>query len=536
MNRPASPSTSGTPSGAPLAPPAGFQGDFLVAPEALSAWAGASGPFWLPPAAVALPRSAGDLATLVGWAAARGVALVPRGGGTGMPGGNVGPHVVVDLRSLDSARLLEATVRGEGPVIRTGAGCLASRAREVTEARGLELPALPSSAPWCTTGGMAACNAAGARSFRLGPIRSWIRAVEWVRADGRVETLRRGEGNPGEWAALRRQVEAVLPSPLPWPDVRKNSSGYALDAWGATGDAVELAVGSEGTLGVITAVELVPTPPPAARRVVLVGVPELERLPELARRAPELGTARACEYLGRQLVAYGGLADREELADIRADAGLVLFELAGDAGAVASDADALRGLAADGGVREARDQSEMEALWTLRHAASPSLSRALEEGKRSTQFIEDGVVPTGTLAAYIQGLEEILGRHRTEFVLFGHLGDGNLHVNPLVDLYRPGWRRRVREILDEVVALVASLGGTLAGEHGDGRLRTPFLHRFFHPEVIRAFGVIKEALDPGGILNPGVIVPVDAGADPLAGLGEAPGFATGSQGPEGGHR
>ncbi|HSG47392.1 MAG TPA: FAD-linked oxidase C-terminal domain-containing protein, partial [Longimicrobiales bacterium] len=87
---------------------------------------------------------------------------------------------------------------------------------------------------------------------------------------------------------------------------------------------------------------------------------------------------------------------------------------------------------------------------------------------------------------------------------------------------------------EEAVTLVASLGGTLAGEHGDGRLRTPYLERTFHPQVVGAFATVKESLDPAGILNPGVKVPVP-GADPLAGLGDAPDFALGSQGPEG-HR
>jgi FAD/FMN-containing dehydrogenase len=105
-------------------------------------------------------------------------------------------------------------------------------------------------------------------------------------------------------------------------------------------------------------------------------------------------------------------------------------------------------------------------------------------------------------------------------------------VNPLIDLHRPDWRRSIGEMLEETVVLVAELGGTLAGEHGDGRLRTPFLHRLFAPEVIQAFSTVKQALDPDGILNPGVVVPIP-GADPLEGLGEAPAFSSGSQGPEG---
>jgi FAD/FMN-containing dehydrogenase len=101
--------------------------------------------------------------------------------------------------------------------------------------------------------------------------------------------------------------------------------------------------------------------------------------------------------------------------------------------------------------------------------------------------------------------------------VFGHAGDGNVHVNPLVDVRTPGWRDRVRTVLDTTVALVAELGGTLSGEHGDGRLRAPFLERIWPEPVMAAFRTVKARLDPAGILNPGVILPLP-GQDPLEGL------------------
>ena len=106
-------------------------------------------------------------------------------------------------------------------------------------------------------------------------------------------------------------------------------------------------------------------------------------------------------------------------------------------------------------------------------------------------------------------------------VVFGHAGDGNVHVNPLVPVDAPGWEARVRAVLEGVVELVASLGGTLAGEHGDGRLRAPFLDRIWGPELSRLFRAMKGAMDPEGILNPGVVVPLP-GQDPLEALHPRP--------------
>ncbi len=509
----------------PLLPRA-YRGDTWTDPDRCRQWAGASGPFWRPPRAVLVPSDAEDVAVVLAWAGREGVALIPRGAGTGMPGGNVGPGVILDL-----ARLSREGPHPDPEALRLGAGVTGTAARGAARTRGRDLPALPSSARWCTVGGMVACNAAGARSFRFGAVRRWTREATVVRADGTVDVLRRRQADPEPWRTLVGELRSDLPDPLPWPRVRKNSSGYALDAVLESGDALDLVVGSEGTVAVVTEVVLDTRSLPSARAVALLGLPDRGLLPVMA--APLRGDDRvtACEYFGRRLVALGDLEGHPLLQGVQCPDGLLLVELAGEAEEVDEGLQALA-RAAPGGQVTARDEAGMEALWEIRHAANPVLARALREGRRSTQFIEDCVVPPDALPAFLEGLDAILERHRTEAVVFGHAGDGNLHVNPLVDLGHPRWRDRVAGILHDTVALVASLGGTLAGEHGDGRLRTPFLGRIFSPEVTAAFRRVKERLDPEGILNPGVIVPADE-ADPLAGLGDAPGFPSGSQGPEG---
>jgi FAD/FMN-containing dehydrogenase len=155
----------------------------------------------------------------------------------------------------------------------------------------------------------------------------------------------------------------------------------------------------------------------------------------------------------------------------------------------------------------ARDPGEQHGFWTVRHAASPII--AAQAGRRvSMQFIEDSVVPVDRLPDYILALREILARHHLPAVIFGHGGDGNLHVNPLVDVDRPGWRDELETVLGEVAALVASLGGTLSGEHGDGRIRAPLLETIWGSATVNLFREIKEIFDPARILNPGVILPL----------------------------
>lgn len=510
----------------PVAPP-GFNGRLVEPPESLDRWSGASGPFWHPPAAVALPHSVEDVSLLVAWAHRHGLSLVPRGGGTGMPGGNVGPGVVVDLSSL-------SRIEPEAPgahSIRAQAGATGLELLRAARERGFDLPALPSSARWCTLGGMLACNAAGARSFRYGAARSWVSEATWVRADGTVETLDRDAPAADEWHGLRASLAGALPEPLPWPDVRKNSSGYALDHFLERGSPLDLAIGSEGTLGILVEATIRLQRTPDSRAVAILGVPKVAELGALAEAVGSIAGAVACEYFGRRLAELGNLGAEPLLSGVETAAGIVLVEVAGDADEVGTGIDALRDLVGPGELVTATDPAGMEALWEFRHAASPTVGRELAGGRRSTQFIEDCVVPVTALGDFVLRLEEILSRSGTDAVIFGHAGDGNLHVNPLVDLTRSDWRDRVRTILEETVELVADLGGTLAGEHGDGRVRTPFLDRIFHPAVVEGFRMVKSALDPAAVLNPGVIVPLD-GVDPLAGLGDAPGFHTGTQGPE----
>jgi FAD/FMN-containing dehydrogenase len=505
--------------------PPGFRGELIHDPVRLDAWSGASGPFFIPPRAVARPSDASDVSALVRWAMDTETPLIPRGAGTGMPGGNVGDGIILDLSALDG---VEVTPDG---IVSAGAGVVARRARDAARAAGRDLPALPSSAEWCTVGGIAANDAAGARSFRYGPAHAWIVGLDVVGADGRLRRLRRGDAPDPEVSRLHGDLLARLCAPLEWPAVRKNASGYALDRFVETADPLDLWIGSEGTLGVITAVHFRTFPMPCVRGAALIGVPDRAELPGLAVAAATIG-ATACEWFGARLIELGGLGDDPRLDGLDPNCGVCLVEVVGESAAEVDEA--LRrlatGIPAFGGSRTTTDPDRIEAFWSLRHDASPRIEARAGTGRRSTQFIEDCVVPLRALPTWLDGLEAILDAHGVDAVLFGHVGDGNIHVNPLLDLARTDWRETARAVLEEVVDLVAASGGTLSGEHGDGRLRAPFLERIWGAPTVRAFRQVKTSFDPAGIFNPGVILP-EPGQDPLDGFGAAPDFHVRSRGP-----
>jgi FAD/FMN-containing dehydrogenase len=437
-----------------------------------------------------------------------------------MPGGNVGPGVSVDLRGLGGV-----TVDPESGTARLGPGLIADELDAAAAPHGLFFPAAPSSSDRCTLGGMVANNAAGARSFGYGTVRDRVEAVELVLADGSRTTVERGAPLPPVLAELRGSLRSRSRRAVEegWPRVRKNSSGYGLDRFLPDGDGVALACGSEGTLAVVTGARVRLAPRPSERVVLLLSADSVQELAPLADAAEDAGAA-ACEFLGRRFLEIAGLARHPEVGELAARSeALVLVELDGSRRPLEEGLEIVRRAARNAGSAsvEARTPQARSELWRVRHAASPVIAAKADEGLVSMQFIEDSVVPRARLGAYLGGLEEILAEEETDAVMFGHAGDGNVHVNPLVDVRREGWRERVRRILDATARLVASLGGTLAGEHGDGRIRAPYLDVIWGPLLGAAFREVKETLDPRGVLNPGVVVPLP-GQDPLDGLSPEP--------------
>jgi FAD/FMN-containing dehydrogenase len=514
-----------------LAPPPGFRGQFLTDPVARGLYSEGAGPFRIVPAAVALPRDRSDLVALVLHAADAGVSLTPRGGGTGMPGHNVGRGIVVDLAAFD--RPARVALAGNANV---GSAVTCGLLNKVAGHFGLRLGPDPSSASHCTVGGMIATNAAGPRSLSRGSMRAWVRGVEVLTADGEVGWLARGDARrvhrfptPVERRELveRLAVEdrlEVLRGRLDaagaeiaarFPATRKNSAGYALDAFRASGDAVDLVIGSEGTLGIVTRAEVRLERIPGAVGTLVVA---LGNLGDLSGAVAALGARNpaAVELLDRTFLDLAGPgASPVPLAGVRA---LLLADFEGANGAAVRATIAAAEQAARPAARATRSgltPEERERLWAIRHAASPALA-ALPDGTRSLQVIEDGCVPVDALGRYVAGLEVASAEVGVPIVVFGHAADAHLHVNALVDTALADFERRLERLVEAVTQLVADLGGTPSGEHGDGRLRAPLLERFYGPEVTGLFAAVKRTFDPAGIFNPGVIVP--DGRRPLADL------------------
>jgi FAD/FMN-containing dehydrogenase len=494
-----------------MLPPPAIRGVFRTDERARAAYAEGAGIYRILPAAVCLPIDREDLVSLVGWASAHRVPLVPRGAGSAMGGGNVGEGVVVDLTRL--AHRLE--VRPQERTAITSANVTLAELNAAADVHRLRLPPDPSSGRFATLGGMVSTNASGARTVRYGSVRRWVQALELVTAAGEVLELRRGTGSGDRSAETIRRFEVEAAPAIAaaqgviaarFPRTRKNSSGYALMDWIASGDLLDLIVGAEGTLGFVTRIDWRLDPQPAHRAGLRI---ELRSLDDLVKVVAALLACEpsAVELLDRtflQLVSHTEIG--EGLAGIDA---ILLVEIERDdprelREAVAVAADTVRPWAA--AVDTALTPESAARLWELRHAASPILA-GLPEDRRSLQVIEDACVPVERMGDYIRIVRRVTSARDIAAVIFGHAGDGHVHVNLLPTVGRAGWEQSVAGVLEEVSDAVLRLGGTPSGEHGDGRLRAGLLQRVYGDEIVGLFRRIKLAFDPLGILAPGVILP-----------------------------
>ena len=410
--------------------------------------------------AVVLPGDAEEVASIVAWCSEHGVAIVPRGGGTGWAGGAVprGSGIVLGLERLSRVRALDPLQWR----MHVEAGVTTATVQRLARENGLFYPPDPGAAETSQIGGNVATNAGGPHCFKYGVTGAWVTGLEVVLAPGEVVQI----GGP----------------------LRKDVAGY---------DLRSLLVGSEGTLGIITAVwlRLIPPPPPARPAAAFyadaaAGAAAVERL-MAAGPVPA-----AIEYLDAATlrIAGGGFP-----APVPDGAGfLVLTESDGADG----DLDALVAALEEDALGPVYVADDPVALWRWRDGVGLVVG-----AERGGKLSDDIVVPVERLAEAIEETVRIGDAHGLEACSWGHAGDGNLHATFLLDAGDQLALRRAHTAAGEVLAMALRLGGSVSGEHGIGMLKNGWLQHQWPARAVSAHRAIKDALDPDGIFNPGKKLP-----------------------------
>jgi len=419
------------------------------------------------PDAVVHPANTEEVSEILKLANRERFPVFPRGAGSGFTGGSLPKSGGVVLVTTRMNRILR--IDTENLIAEVEPGVVTEQFQQAVEKVGLFYPPDPASLKFSTLGGNVAENAGGPRCIKYGVTRDFVMGLELVLPTG--EIIRTG----GE--------------------TYKGVVGY---------DMTRLLCGSEGTLGIITKIIFKILPFPDAKKTMLTIFDSID------------GAAKAVStIIGNKIIPttlefmdYATLQCVERRFNLGIPTegrAVLLIEVDGDRDLIEKQAARIQELITPLGLvqfRAAKDDAESEELWRVRRLVSPSLRDI-----GSTKYNEDIVVPRSKLPDVIRTIEKIQQKYNIPIVNFGHAGDGNIHVNIMIDKNIPGMDEKAHEVIREVFQAVLALSGTMSGEHGVGLSKAPYIELELSPQQIGAMKAIKAALDPNNILNPGKMFP-----------------------------
>jgi FAD/FMN-containing dehydrogenase/Fe-S oxidoreductase len=496
------------------------------------------------PIGVVYPTSTADVKAVVEYCHARGMGVLPRGGGTSLAGQSVNEAVVLDFTQyMDGVREIDP----ESRQARAQPGVLLGDLNAALEPERLKFAPDPAWGDKSALGGAIGNNSTGSHSLQYGKTDAYIEECEVVLADGTVaefgavsvEELGAGAAGELDISVAEQRIYSAVRSVLDdreliersYPELKRNVSGYNLDrliaeAEDGTVNLARLLAGSEGTLAIVTEATVSLEPIPAEKAMALLRydtvadamadvAPIVEHDPAAVEVLDDvlLGLARETEEFGDlvgeivpegieavllvEFYANSPEAGREKVQTLLADR---VSEGGSDQAGGGQGETGTHATSAS----EAYDEAERERFWKLRKSGLPILLSRTSDAKHAS-FIEDVAVPPESLPDFVADFSEVLDDHGTFASFYGHAGPGCLHVRPLIDMKSQSGIDQMTGIAEDVTDLAVEYGGSVSGEHGDGRARTKFNRKLYGQAVWELFRELKTAFDPDWILNPGQV-------------------------------
>jgi len=480
------------------------------------------------PSAVVYPRNESDVrkAARFTWQLAergRSLPITARGSGTDQGGGALGSGIILAFPAHMNRIVAFDSKSG---VVTVEPGINYGKLQQTLQTHGRFLPPFPASYEYSTVGGAVANNASGEKSVKYGSTRGYVKTLRVVLANGEVITTGRlskrelnkklglatfeGEIYRSVDTLLEEQAAAVATINR---GVTKNASGYDLASIkhkDGSFDLTPLFVGSQGTLGIVTEATLMTEPENPETTLFVAYFDSLQHMTQavLALRAlPEMPSA--IEMVDEQLLRIVEQLSPSQLKDVIEKplpkaVLLVEFDNASERTRKRLSKKASKIFAQySTNYRMETELAEQEKFWRIRHSSATVVTHT-EGNLHAVPIIEDGVVPVEKLETYIEGLYRLFHKYRLNVAVWGHAGDGNLHVQPFLDLAQLGDRQKAFRLMEECYDLLITLGGSTTGEHGDGRLRAPYVERLYGHEAYVLMQKAKAIFDPYNTLNPGV--------------------------------
>lgn len=518
-----------------------LEGDLLFDAATLSLYATDASLHRVLPLGVVRPRVIEDVITTLRYCSEQRVPVIPRGSGTGLAGGAIGPGLILDF----SAYMREILEIGSDS-IRVQAGATLDQINRSLKSHGTYLPPDPANYFTATIGGMLGVDAAGSHAIRVGSMRDYVRSITSVLIDGRVAQFHSvhgtgrnivpssdppqqfAENHSGIFHAMPLQSVSELRTRLGrllsrhrdlieqrFPRTPRNTCGYYLpNVFGPKGlDVPRLLVGAEGTLTVNVEAELATLPIPEFRGMCLFLFPEMNQ----ALEAVEVITAHepsACDLMDRRIISLARETEPKfkEILDASAEAAIIVEQVGLNQRDMRSRLSHLvREISKK--IRNSKlaytsdDPHVVDWLWSLPRRVVPLLARVKGE-RRPLPIIEDIAVPPAAISPFLHEIQRVFQRYSVTVSLYAHAATGQLHLRPFLPSPAGDDGLLLETLSRDIYQIVQKHGGSISGEHGDGYSRTAFIRTQYGP-LYRVFQEIKDLFDPHNLLNPGKIISDD---------------------------
>jgi FAD/FMN-containing dehydrogenase len=530
---------------------AGFQGDIAGDDATLTSHSKDASLFIVRPKLVVFPKNVEDVKRLVKWAEEERqkdltFSLTARSAGTDMSGGPLTSSVSVDFTRYFNHIIEVGSGSGDGGYCITEPGVYYRDFDKATKAKNLILPCYPASRELCTVGGMISNNSGGEKTLLYGKTEDYILEMSMVLRDGNeytfepitlaeLEEKKKLQTMEGEiyrdLSDLVMKNDDLLKKAK--PPVSKNSAGYylwnVLDKEKGIFDITKVLVGSQGTFGFVTKMKYRLVRPHIHSRLLVVFLKDMKQLGEITNHLLQFKPESLESYddhtfklavklfpvmvkqmksnlikVGFQFlpefwaVLTGGMPKLVLMAEFTADTDAAALDAATKAQASVQEFKSQFSSSS----RITQSPQEVQKYWTIRRE-SFNMLRQHVKGLRTAPFIDDLVVDPKYLPEFLPKLYEILDKYPITYTIAGHVGNGNFHIIPLMDLHNPHSKEIIEKLAEIVNTLVFQYHGSITGEHNDGLIRSGFLKQMYGPEIYALFEQTKKIFDPAGIFNPG---------------------------------